>query len=283
MTAPRQLLVIGGSGFLGSQICRVAVDRGYAVTSLSRSPPKWMNNTPPSWASKINYVQGDVCDPSTYKAHLAKSTAVVYSVGILFESDYKGYVNGQKGLLCGLKDAVSYFAGSASPLSRGNPSAARTPSPAQQAPTYELLHRDAALAAAKAASEHTDVKTFVYISAAECFPTVPARYITTKREAEVELAKITSFRSVYLRPGFMFDTSRKISMPLAGVFTAVSSLNQLAKGALPFVGGAGVKPLEVADVAEAAVQAIEDEDVKGAVDVAGIERLHEKSWRGQLL
>ena len=32
----RSLLVLGGSGFVGREVCRNAVERGYRVTSLSR-------------------------------------------------------------------------------------------------------------------------------------------------------------------------------------------------------------------------------------------------------
>ena len=38
----KKLLVLGGSGYLGSRICRAAVEAGYKVTALSRrgGPPK---------------------------------------------------------------------------------------------------------------------------------------------------------------------------------------------------------------------------------------------------
>jgi len=50
-----------------------------------------------------------------------------------------------------------------------------------------------------------------------------------------------------------------------------------------FMGAAGVKPLKADLVAEAVVEALSDESVKGPVEVPEIEQLAEKAWRKGML
>jgi hypothetical protein len=95
---------------------------------------------------------------------------------------------------------------------------------------------DLAIALAKeSVNEH--VPTFVYISAAAGSPILPARYISTKREAEATItSKLPDLRSVFIRPGFMYDSSRKFTLPIAmGGFVA-SELNTFLGNKLGFLG-----------------------------------------------
>ena len=50
------LLVIGGTGFLGTAICRNAVNRGIKVISLSRN---WPTGLREDWQKSVKYVIGD--------------------------------------------------------------------------------------------------------------------------------------------------------------------------------------------------------------------------------
>ncbi len=49
------------------------------------------------------------------------------------------------------------------------------------------------------------------------------------------------------------------------------------------MGAAGVKPLKADLVAEAVVEALDDESVKGPVEVKEIEELAQKAWRKGML
>jgi hypothetical protein len=49
------------------------------------------------------------------------------------------------------------------------------------------------------------------------------------------------------------------------------------------MGAGGIKPLKADLVGEAVVEALEDEEVKGAVEVAEIERLGNRAWRKNML
>lgn len=90
-------------------------------------------------------------------------------------------------------------------------------------------------------------------------------------------------RTISIRPSFLYDSSRGFTMPLAGVLGCVSAVNGLFGRKIPLLGAAGYKPLAVEDVAGAAVKALEDENVKGVVDVDGISNLATRIWREGML
>jgi len=114
---------------------------------------------------------------------------------------------------------------------------------------------------------------------------LPSRYITTKREAEAVVAReFPEMRGVFFRPPFMYDSSRTVTIPLAMMMAAGSAFNGLTGGVLSgFLGAAGTKPLKVDTVADAVVEALEDESVSGPVEVPKLEVLAERAWRKSML
>ncbi|KAH0603393.1 uncharacterized protein H6S33_007715 [Morchella sextelata] len=283
-TAPR-LVVCGGNGFLGSRICKSAVSRGWTVTSISRSgTPDWKlatgTPTPPEWAAKVTWAKGNILIPASYRQHLVGATAVVHSMGILLEADYKGVISGKESPIAGLRKAFDPSVGRAHNLREEGDSAQLS---------YETMNRDSAITLAEEALSATNtVKTFLYVSAAAGSFALPSRYISTKREAEAGIQKLSEngqkFRPLFLRPGFLYDSSRTVTMPLAGLMGVTSAVDGLVGGRLKgMLGAAAYKPLKVDVVADAAVEAIADESVTGVVDVDEIERLSGKVWRAGML
>jgi hypothetical protein len=73
-------------------------------------------------------------------------------------------------------------------------------------------------------------------------------------------------------------------MPLAAMVGLGTAFNGLTGNYFKtFIGAAGVKPLKVETVAEAVVEALGDETIKGAIDVPEIEELASKAWRKTML
>ncbi|KAI1331288.1 NAD(P)-binding protein [Xylariaceae sp. FL0255] len=293
-SATKRIVVCGGNGFLGSRICKFAVQRGWDVTSISRSgAPKWntvtASSTPPPWSHKITWERGDILKPATYAAFLKGADYVVHSMGILLEADYKNVVRGQESPIAGLRKAFTSAPQPGNPLQRGVESSNDTesdirPPETKEQLTYENMNRDSAIMLAKE-SARENVSAFVYISAAGGAPVLPARYITTKREAESVIAsEFPRMRGVFVRPPFLYDSSRVITMPMAAM-TGVGALFNGVTGGIfgNIMGAAGVKPLKVDVVAEAVVQALSDENVRGPVEVPEIEELANKSWRNTML
>ncbi|KAF4246513.1 hypothetical protein CNMCM8980_008496 [Aspergillus fumigatiaffinis] len=286
--ASKRVVVAGGNGFLGSRICKSAVNRGWSVTSLSRSgEPRWDTVTSshdrPTWASSVEWAKADLLKPDTYKPFLRDADVVVHSMGILLEADYKGVVRGKEPVVSGLQRAFSSSKlGSQNPLTRRDGERLE-PKERDGQLTYEIMNRDSAIALAKeSSSEH--VPTFVYISAASGAPMLPSRYITTKREAETTIAsELPELRSIFIRPPFMYDSSRKFTLPIAlGGFVA-SQFNALLGDRLRFLGAMVDKPFQVDLVGEAVVEAMEDESIRGAVGTKQIENLATKAWRKSML
>ena len=73
-------------------------------------------------------------------------------------------------------------------------------------------------------------------------------------------------------------------MPIAFFGSAGSMVNSMVGGRLTWLAGAAVeKPLKADLVAEAVVEAIGDDSVKGVVRTNGIESLANKAWRRGML
>ncbi|KAL2440734.1 hypothetical protein ABEF95_001394 [Exophiala dermatitidis] len=288
--ARKKIVVAGGNGFLGSRICKSAVARGWYVTSISRSgEPRWSSVSsepaPPPWSTSVTWAKGDILKPATYTSHLKDANAVVHTMGILLEADYKGVVSGKESPLTALSRAFSSTkAGSSkNPMDR-QPGEELGKGEKDGQITYELMNRDSAIALAQEA-ERTGADTYVYISAAAGAPILPSRYITTKREAESIIAsRMDKLRNIFFRPGFLYDSSRKFTLPIAASGMVGSTVNSMLGGSLTSIFGAAVeKPLKADLVADAVVEAIEDESTKGVVDVKLIEALAAKAWRRTML
>src|SRR5215471_16319997 len=94
-------------------------------------------------------------------------------------------------------------------------------------------------------SSHEHVPTFVFVSAAGGAPVVPQRYITTKRAAEAIISSdLPDIRSIFIRPTFMYDSSRKLTLPIALGGLVGSEVNSLLGGKLSFLGMMTAKPLK---------------------------------------
>lgn len=206
-------------------------------------------------------------------------------MGILLEADYKGVVSGKESPIAGLRRAFSATkkGSSTNPLERGQGEELK-PGESDGQLTYELMNRDSAIVLAREANQ-LDVPSFCYISAAAGAPVLPRRYITTKREAESTIASsFPKMRSLFVRPSFLYDSSRAFTLPIAAGGYGAFLLNSLTGGNLTWLMGAGgMKPLKADVVAEAVVEGLADDSVKGPVELAEIETLANRAWRRGML
>jgi dihydroflavonol-4-reductase len=82
MTQNKNILVTGGTGFLGSYILKLLVENGYNVRAIRRS------NSIPSWIDakifeKVEWVEGDVLDVVALQDAMEGMDIVVHAAGIV--------------------------------------------------------------------------------------------------------------------------------------------------------------------------------------------------------
>src|SRR5690606_41105420 len=84
----KKIMVIGGSGFVGKQICRIASLEKESSISLSRSgmPSELSDNE----FKHVKWLKADIFHPENWKKHLQDCSAVIHCIGILEDEPNKG-------------------------------------------------------------------------------------------------------------------------------------------------------------------------------------------------
>lgn len=238
------LAVFGGTGFLGRNICKIGVLNGWSVSSISRTVPQFDKDIIPN----VEYVSGDIFKPDFYKSTLEQTDAVVHTVGSFMDhADYKKVVNGPLAPSTVLKLAQLKFQGR-NPMSN----------------TLQRLNYDSALTLAQVANEIASkqerVLPFVYISAENWSSLADPDYISTKRRAEHGLMGFKNLRPVFLRPGFMYDSTTS-----SECWPSFRSAMTTAVGIKDKISGQPPSRISVQAVAAAAIEAARDDEISGVV------------------
>ncbi|ODV98285.1 hypothetical protein PACTADRAFT_48073 [Pachysolen tannophilus NRRL Y-2460] len=262
----KSLVVFGGNGFLGRRICQQGIQKGYKITSMSRSgaPPKNILPSDNQWVEKVNWKKVNIFDPETYADELATSNIVVHSLGILLEGrNYKETLNsfpGSKNSSVFCKNGVSSISPYPNPMDKSIYN------------SYDYMNRQSALIACREFLEKTDPfskRTFVYISADQNFVGIPHGYLDSKRKAESEILQMKqnfeNFQPILMRPSFMFDET--ISNDFRVILKdGLSLLNYVNKNLLNDTLSSFVRPpVSTQKVARCIFDKIEEEKFDGPV------------------
>ncbi|XP_020114488.1 uncharacterized protein At1g32220, chloroplastic [Ananas comosus] len=98
-----KIVVLGGSGFVGSSICKAAVSKGIEVVSLSRSgKPSYTD----PWVDQVTWLAGDVFY-ARWDEVLAGATAVASTLGGFGSDEQMKKINGEANILA--VDAAKNF------------------------------------------------------------------------------------------------------------------------------------------------------------------------------
>jgi len=94
-----KIVVLGGNGFVGSHVCKLAVARGFQVVGLSRSGSRPAGPAgSEAWADKVSWRAGDALDEDAVGAELVNAAAVVVAIGSpplpFVDKDYQIKMNG---------------------------------------------------------------------------------------------------------------------------------------------------------------------------------------------
>ncbi|KAF6148554.1 hypothetical protein GIB67_042513 [Kingdonia uniflora] len=93
---PERIVVLGGTGFVGSAICKAAVLKGIEVVSLSRSGRPSSYSDP--WIDQVTWIPGDVFY-ANWDEVLLGSTAVVSTLGGFGSDEQMKKINGEANIL----------------------------------------------------------------------------------------------------------------------------------------------------------------------------------------
>jgi hypothetical protein len=94
-----RLLLLGGTGFVGTAVAERALAAGWAVTSISRRgrPADGTDGWPPRRVvTDVDWRAGDATDPDVVRDILAEGgfNAVVHAIGMLLDSDLNRFASG---------------------------------------------------------------------------------------------------------------------------------------------------------------------------------------------
>lgn len=259
-TGAQKLLVLGGSGYVGREVVRRAVRRGYEVTSLSRRGENPQAGDP--LLDTVKWVAGDATDSATVKALVNDADAVVHAIGLLFDVE------------SGLDNLNLIVSGSRS-------------KPGEDS-TYDRITRLTAFNAIDSAGSKTRFPfsprtPFVFVSAAEAgWPDVEygdvvedklapewlKKYLAAKRAVEAKLVENNKvIRPVVYRPSLIWSWSKLDVLPIIPIFNLASALG------VPFVD----RTVRVGTLADAIIAGLADDNVEGVQRFAQMDELAARS------
>lgn len=257
---------------------------------LSKSQLKEDPSFPIQSISQIKWEKANAFDPSSYSETLKNADAVVHSMGIISSNTkYKNIINAPINSFTDVPKLVGQatcdlitkplFSSLFPSTGLQNPLKKTLPTESQDQ-MFDKINRDSAVLLAKEFarvkaekdSNNNKLYPFVYISAENYNKFLPTEYIESKRAAEQLISEIPQLRPVYLRPGFMINSSSQSpASTVRGIIGNTMVLrNNLAKvfNVEECVGASPV--LSVQTVAKATVEALEDQTLSGPISLGAL-------------
>lgn len=190
----KTLLIVGGSGYVGSATARHAAKLGINTVCVSR---KGEPSTAGSSYGSIRWVKGDSMRPKEFREELKQADGVIHTIGTLIDTTVTS--NKRPG----------------------------------DVGTYEQMNFETAKRVGDELNDINMNKKIVYLSA-DAHPPMLKRYLSTKLDAEEYLRSLPHIRATALRPGFIWSKdARPWSLPLKSFLSLENSIYQKVNNFLP--------------------------------------------------
>ena len=219
MSAIKRVLVTGGSGYIGNNICKImaALNPKIHVISLSNEQVQDQIQKDPYKArfKNIEFVEANCLDPEDKQLidNISESDAVIHTVGALLEGDsqfdYRQLINDfEKGRIF-QTDPMVAFQNVVNEINKRQNSIPTT----VYEKSHEGLNRDSCINVARILAQSItgvgEKKNFVFFSASDTIVPMLSKYCEMKREAESFLLRdqlaADNLNPVILRPGLVYS------------------------------------------------------------------------------
>ncbi|GGC96499.1 NAD-binding protein [Enterococcus wangshanyuanii] len=82
------IVIFGGSGFIGTALCKELIQHKHTVTSISRHGRP--NTLTEEWANDVHWVHSDILNDTIWQSAVINADWVIDAIGILTEKPNKG-------------------------------------------------------------------------------------------------------------------------------------------------------------------------------------------------
>lgn len=242
----RTILVLGGTGFVGSEVVQQASQAGFKVVSLSR---RGLPSDLKRFSNEVVWETGSANEDTLNRLsnNYGPFYACVHAIGLLLDTE------------SGLSNLNKFASGSGSVPSAES--------------TYDNITRKTAFAAIESITTNTSPNgtptPFIFISAAEAkwkfrVP-VPwlEKYLIAKRAVEDKLLSTKTLRPVIFRPSLIWTTKRP--QALASVIPFY-----IGNVFIPFLID---RPVSVENLVKAVVKSLDDSTISGIQTYKDIDSL----------
>ena len=82
-----KIVIFGGSGFIGTALCKELIFRNHSVTAISRSGRP--NKLTEDWANNVHWLHSNILNDTIWQAYVQNADWVIDAIGILKEKPTK--------------------------------------------------------------------------------------------------------------------------------------------------------------------------------------------------